>query len=179
MREGTLFEFDSADALLHAADALRALGYTHLDAYTPYPVPELEAKLGIPRTRIPYAVFAAATMGLVLAFGIMWATNAWDYPLDVGGRPLNSLPADIPIMFETTVLFGSLAAFLLVFLRSGLPRLSRAIFEVEGIERVSVDGFWIGVVQAGAIEAEVRTQMMAMGARAVRTMPARVHVGDA
>src|SRR4051812_25982351 len=108
MREGTLFEFASPEEALAAAGALRAVGFARPDAYTPYPVPELDEALGVRRTRIPRAVFLAASFGCVLAFTIMWWTNAVDYPLDVGARPLNSLPADIPIMFETTVLFGAL-----------------------------------------------------------------------
>jgi hypothetical protein len=170
MREGTLFEFSSADQLLSAADALRALGYTRLAAFTPYALPELEEKLGIRRTRIPRAVLVAAAVGCAFAFGIVWATNAYDYALDVGGRPLNSLPADIPVMFETTVLFGALTAFVLVFVRSGMPRLHVPILEVEGIESASIDRFWIGVEELTSVEEALRARMMALGALAVRTM---------
>ena len=172
MREGTLFEFASAEEALAAAVALRAMGFAHLDAYTPYPVPELDAALALRRTRIPRAVFAAAAFGCALAFAILWATNAYDYPLDVGGRPLNSLPADIPIMFETTVLLGSLAAFALVFVRSGLPRLHRPIFAVEGIQSVSVDRFWIGIEQARPVDDNVCARMVGMGALSICTLQA-------
>jgi hypothetical protein len=170
MREGTLFEFSSADELLSAADALRALGYKRLAAFTPYAIPELEEKLGIPRTRIPRAVLGAAAVGCACAFGIIWGTNAYDYPLDVGGRPLNSLPADIPIMFETTVLFGALTAFVLVFVRSGMPRLHATLLEVEGIESASIDRFWIGVEEATSPDEVLCARMTALGALAVRAM---------
>jgi hypothetical protein len=173
MREGTLFEFSSPEEILSAADALRALGYRRLAAFTPYAIPELEEKLGIRRTRIPWAVLVAAAFGCALAFGIIWATNAYDYALDVGGRPLNSLPADIPIMFETTVLFGALTAFVLVFVRSGMPRLHDPLMEVEGIESASIDRFWIGVEEIASVDEAVRTRMMALGALAVRTMGGR------
>jgi hypothetical protein len=174
MREGTLFEFSSKAELLAAADALWGLGFRHLEAYTPYPVPELDAKLDIPRTRIPRAVFVAAALGCAVAFAIMWGANAVDYPLDVGGRPMSSLPTDIPVMFETTVLFGSLAAFLLVFVRSGLPRLYHPIFEVDGIASASIDRFWIGVEQAGPLDDAVHSRMTELGALATRTLGPRV-----
>lgn len=174
MREGTLFEFSSPAELLAAADALRALGFTHLEAYTPYPVPELDAKLDIPRTRIPRAVFVAAALGCAVSFVVMWGTNAVDYPLDVGGRPSSSLPTDIPVMFETTVLLGSLAAFLLVFLRSGLPRLYQPIFEVDGIASASIDRFWIGVEQSAPLDDGVHSRMTELGALATRTLGARM-----
>jgi hypothetical protein len=173
MREGTLFEFSSPEELLSAADALRELGCKRLAAFTPYAIPELEGKLGVRRTRIPWAVLVAAAFGCALAFGIIWVTNAYDYALDVGGRPLNSLPADIPIMFETTVLFGSFTAFALVFVRSGMPRLHHPLTEVEGIESVSIDRFWIGVEETPPVDDAVRTRMLALGAVAVRTMGER------
>ncbi len=168
MREGTHFEFTSPEQILAAAGTLRAMGFTRLEAYTPYPLPELEDTLAIRRSRIPRAVFVAATIGCALAFAILWFTNAHDYPLDVGGRPLDSLPADIPIMFETTVLFGSLTAFLLVFLRSGLPRLHRPVFEVEGIESASIDRFWIGIDPSEPVDETVRARMIELGAVTVR-----------
>ncbi len=173
MREGTLFEFASREQILAAADALRAMGFEHLDAYTPYAIPELDDKLAIRRSRIPRAVFASAGVGCAVAFAILWFTNAYDYPLDVGGRPLNSLPADIPILFETTVLFGSLAAFLLVFIRSGLPRLYRPVFEVDGIESASIDRFWLGIEESEPVEESVRARMTELGALAARTMRTR------
>jgi hypothetical protein len=173
MREGTLFEFASAEEILGAADALRGMGFVHLEAYTPYAIPELEAKLAIQRSRIPRAVLAAAVLGCAVAYGILWFTSARDYPLNVGGRPLDSLPADVPIMFETTVLFGSLCAFLLVFLRSGLPRLHAPIFEVEGIQSASVDGFWLGIEGSAPLDESVLTRMKSLGARAVRSMGTR------
>ncbi len=170
MREGTLFEFSSPETILAAASALRELGFDRLEAYTPYPVPELEEKLGVRRTRIPRAVLVAAASGCALAFLIMWFTNAIDYPLDVGGRPLDSLPADIPIMFETTVLLGSLTAFVSVFLLSGMPRLHHPVFEVEGLESASIDHFWLGIDDPRHVSDEVRAHMADLGASAVRTM---------
>ena len=173
MREGTLFEFASPDEILAAATELREMGFMQLEAYTPYPIPELDEKLDIPRTRIPRAVLAASVLGCALAFAIIWFTNASDYPLDVGGRPLDSIPADIPIMFETTVLFGSLTAFLLALVASGLPRLHHPVFEVEGFESASLDRFWLGIDQPEPVDDSVRSRMLELGARAVRSMGAR------
>jgi hypothetical protein len=173
MREGTLFEFASPEEIVAAATALRGLGFTRLEAYTPYAVPELEERLSIRRSRIPRTVLAAATFGCALAFAIIWFTNASDYPLNVGGRPLDSVPADVPIMFETTVLFGSLTAFLLVLLASGLPRLHHPVFEVEGFESASLDRFWLGIEGAEPVGPAVLSQMTELGARAVRFLGVR------
>jgi Protein of unknown function (DUF3341) len=172
MRNGTLFEFSSPAEILAAAAALRGMGFTRLEAYTPYAVPELEEALAIPRSRIPRAVFVAAAFGCALAFAILWFTNAYDYPLDVGGRPLNSIPADIPIMFETTVLLGSLTAFALALVGSGLPRLHHPAFEVPGFESASIDRFWLAV-GGPPVDDAVRFRMRELGAGAVRSMEDR------
>lgn len=95
------------------------------------------------RTRPPWLVFGAGAAGAALGRLVLWWTNARDYPLDVGGRPLDSVPTDVPIMFELTVLFAALAAFGSALALSGLPRLHHPLFELEGFERTAVDRFWI------------------------------------
>jgi hypothetical protein len=138
-------ELSSADAAIAAARHLQARGFDKLEAYTPCQVPELEALLRRPRSRIPYCALAAGIFGLCFAYFVIWYCNAYDYPLDIGGRPLDSIPADIPIMFETAVLFAGLTTFSLVILRSGLPRLSHPLFSIDGFDRVSSDRYWLGI----------------------------------
>jgi len=173
MPDGIAAEFASADDAIAAAKALRALGYERLDAFTPYPVPELEEAIGVKRTRIPRVAFVSGLAGCAVAYLILWFTNAYDYPLDVGARPLNSLPAHIPIMFETTVLFASAAAFVLALVRSGLPRLHHPMMEVDGFERVSIDRFWVVIdIRDPAFDPRVRDRLAELGAVAVRAMGA-------
>jgi hypothetical protein len=138
-------EFESPEAILRATARLRELGYTQLQTFTPFPSPELEQELGLRRSRIPGAVLACGLAGTVTAFLIIWFTNAYDYPLNVGGRPLNSFVADIPIMFETTVLFAGGGAFFSALLSNRLPRLHDEASEVRGIERASIDRFFLRV----------------------------------
>jgi hypothetical protein len=167
MPECLVAEFKSPDDAVAAAVTLRALGYTRLDAFMPYPVPALEEALEVKRSRIPFVAFAAGATGCLLAYLIIWSTNAYDYPLIVGARPLDSLPADIPLMFESTVLIAGIAAFALVFLRSGLPRLHHPVMEIDGFERVSLDRFWL-VVDAPAVDPDIRDRLLALGAVTVR-----------
>src|ERR1043166_1314856 len=90
--------------LLEAAAATRSGGHPIHDAYTPYPVHGLEHALGLRRSRFTWVCLAFAVVGLACAtlgqFFIPWM----DWPVDVGGKPWNSLPAFLPIMFELTVL---------------------------------------------------------------------------
>jgi hypothetical protein len=89
---------------------------------------------------------------------VQWWCNAFDFRLDVGGRPYDAIPAYIPIAFETGVLFAAVAGFLAILGLSGLPRLYHPMFEVEGFDRVAVDRFWLGVDAADPLLADAREE---------------------
>jgi hypothetical protein len=143
MPDGIMAEFDSADALAMALERMRADGHEDLRSWSPYPVRELVK--AAPASLIPWIMLAAGAIGGLLGYAIQWWTNAWRYPLDVGGRPLNSAPAFIPITFESCVLLASLAGFFALLWSCDLPRLHHPVFEVEGFERATVDRFWLWV----------------------------------
>lgn len=158
-------ELDTPDALKRTAERLHELGFRGLETYTPFPMPELEPLLRLKRSRLPLAIFGAGAFGCAFAYVAQWWMSAVDYRLDVGGRPFNSIPTDVPIMFETTVLLAGLTAFFGCLLRSGLPRLHHPVFELEGFERTTIDRFWITVVDPGDREPELRAELDALGAR--------------
>lgn len=151
MADPVVIELDSPDAVVAAAERLRELGYTALEAYTPFPIPELDEILAVPRTKLPWLALAAGASGALLAYVVLSWTNAFDYRIDVGGRPYDSIPTHIPIMFETCVLLAALTAFGAALLLSGLPRLHHPVFEIDGFERTSVDRFWIVVGELRAL----------------------------
>ena len=140
-----LAEFETPEALARAARRLREIGVRRIDAYSPYPHAEIERALQLPRSTLPRAVLAGGVVGALIGFGVQWWCNGFDYPLDVGARPLLSAPAFIPITFETTVLVASITAFVGFFVKARLPRLSHPIFEVRGFESASVDRFWLSI----------------------------------
>lgn len=144
-RTGVLAEFRTPEEMLAALGDLRARGLTRLDTFTPYPVEGVEEALGLRRSRIPWWAFWFGLAGAVSALAIQWWTNAVDYPIVVGGRPLNSLPAWVPITFETTVLCASLATFLVLCVKARLTALWHPVFEVPGFESAQVDRFWVMV----------------------------------
>ncbi|HJL17595.1 MAG TPA: DUF3341 domain-containing protein [Sandaracinaceae bacterium LLY-WYZ-13_1] len=141
MRRGLLAEYESQGALVEAAKTLRDAGYRRLDALTPSPSDEVCDALALPRSRLPFVTGAGAAIGGALAYLLLWWTQVVDYPLNVGGRPDHPWPAFVPLTFETAVLFGGVATFVGFFVACGLPRLWHPLFEVDGIERASVDRF--------------------------------------
>ncbi|MBI2193406.1 MAG: DUF3341 domain-containing protein [Planctomycetes bacterium] len=112
--------FEQETGLLAAARAAREQNLPVYDAYTPYAVHGLDAAMGLPRTRLPTVCFFCGLAGLAaaLAFQLWTATSNW--PMNVGGKPFHSLPALVPVSFETAVLLASLATVLAFFLRARL-----------------------------------------------------------
>lgn len=145
MQRLLLAEFDSLDRCTSAALVAREKGFTKLDAYLPYPALELERALGLAPSRLPGWVLLFGIIGAGVAYLILWWTQNVSYPLDVGGRPTNAIPAYIGITFETTVLFASFAAFLGCLAYARLPRPWHPVFEIEGFERSSIDRFFLAI----------------------------------
>lgn len=171
MRDGLMAEFDSPDALIAALTRLRELGYTRLDAYTPYPVRAIEPLVLTRRSKIPLFMLVAALTGAGLAYLVQWWTQAVDFPWNVGGRPLNSAPAFIPIAFETAVLFAGVTGMLMFFVFARLPRLYDPVFEVDGFDRTTIDRFWIAIDQTDpSFDLAVRRELEAKGAIRIETM---------
>jgi hypothetical protein len=138
-------EFPTVDVLVEAARELASLDCGRIEAFTPYPVAELAEVLGLEPSHVPRAAFLGGLAGGSLALSGQWFLTARSYPLDVGGRPLNSWPAFIPITFELTVLGAVLGALAAFFVSARLGRLFSAEDEIPGFESVTLDGFWLTV----------------------------------
>ena len=82
-------------------------------------------------------------MGGLGGYFMEWYSMARLYPLNVGGRPFNSWPHFIPVVFELTILVASLSAFLAVFVLNRLPQPNHPVFNVPEFERASIDRFFL------------------------------------
>jgi hypothetical protein len=145
---GLLAEFGTVEQIQAAADRTRNAGYRCAEAYTPFPIPGLAQRLGAGRSPVPLIALIGAITGGVTGFGMCWYANVISYPWNVGGRPLNSWPAWIPITFELTVLFCALSAVGGMFLINGLPRLHHPIFNAEIFVRSTRDRFFLCIESA-------------------------------
>lgn len=141
--QGWLAQFADADALLAAALCLRAQGYTHLEAYTPFAVEGLAEALGPVRNRIPLLVLLGGLCGGFGTLALEYYSAVIDYPIDVGGRPNASWPAFIPAALEMTILFAALFGIIGMLVANGLPRLNHPLFGVPRFEAASRDGFFL------------------------------------
>jgi hypothetical protein len=117
--------------VLSAAAKVRDSGFVKFDAITPYPVHGMEEACGIKRSHIPYISFFAGCLGCGLALWMMYFMSVSDWPLNVGGKPLFSLPAFIPIMFELTVLFSALFSVGALFAACGMPKIDPPVIDKD------------------------------------------------
>jgi len=165
---GVLVEFDSPIDLKVAAEAARDEGFTRWDTHSPFPIHGMERAMGIRMTILPVLVFACGATGMLTGLFLQWWANASDpiayqfvfeyiptwfqaflgYGFLVSGKPYFSLPANIPIIFELTVLFSAIGAVFLMFGINGLPCWNRPIFQCERFRRVTDDRFFLCVEAA-------------------------------
>jgi hypothetical protein len=90
-------------------------------------------------------VLIGGLTGATFGYLMMYWCNAVDYPLNVGGRPLNSYPAFVPITFELAILFASISAMLALLGFGGLPKPFHPVFEVPEFTSASNDKFWLSI----------------------------------
>lgn len=112
--------FTNEDDVLNATRASKEAGYTIYDVYTPYAVHGLESAMGLKPSRLTYACLMFALAGLLLGVFAQFWIGAIDWPLNVGGKPFNSLPAYLPVIFELTVLMGGLGVVFTMLFRTKL-----------------------------------------------------------
>jgi hypothetical protein len=96
--------FEREEDLLQAVQAVRACGWRIRDVYTPYAVHGLDEMLGMKKSWLSRVCFVCGLGGVILALWFQFWTSTRDWPLNVGGRPWNALPAFVPVTFEAMVL---------------------------------------------------------------------------
>ena len=169
---GLMAEFDAPEKILAAAERTSAKGYRDIDAYTPFPMEELTPALGVKPTKLALFVLCCGIAGGLGGFALQYWTSAIDYPLNIGGRPLNSWPSFIPITFEMTILFSAIAAVVGMIFRNGLPRPVHPVFNVTQFERATRDRFFLVIEATDPLydERATREFLETLGAESVESV---------
>ncbi len=142
---GVMAEFENPTDLVAAARKVYSLGYRRINGYSPYPIEELSEAIGFTHTRLPLIVFIGGLLGAIGGFAMQYWIAAWDYPINVGGKPPNSWPAFIPITFETTVLCAAFAAVLGMLVLNKLPQPYHPVFNAPNFAMATRDRFFLAV----------------------------------
>src|SRR5947199_7796793 len=140
---GLMAEFDDPNALVAATARAFREGYRRMDAYSPFPIEELYEALGGGHTRLPLIVLIGGLLGCAGGYGLQYWVSAIAYPINVGGRPLHSWPAFIPVTFECTILAAALAAVLGMLALNQLPMPYHPVFNVPRFALASRSRFFL------------------------------------
>jgi hypothetical protein len=170
---GVVAEFNDPQTLLDAAVAVREQGYTSIDAFSPFPIHGLAEAIGFHKSRLSLIVLIMGLLGGAGGFFMQWYANVVAYPLNIGGKPLNSWPAWIPITFECAILLAALGAVFGMLALNGLPMPYHPVFNVRRFDSASRDKFFL-VIQARdprfKLE-EARSLLQTLGPREVTDVP--------
>jgi len=140
---GAMAEFDTPEELVEACERAYSAGFRRMDAYAPMPVTGLAEAIGYKKNKVALCVLIGGIFGACGGFGLLEWITVVAYPHNVGGRPLNSWPAYIPITFECMVLIAGLTALFCMLAMNGLPQPYHPVFNVQEFERASIDKFFL------------------------------------
>jgi hypothetical protein len=170
-RRFVLGQFAEPEAMLAATKKMREKGHKKLDTHTPYPVAGIEEALGLGRAKIPTIVLCGALTGTCLAYAMIYFCNVIDFPINVANRPIHSPAANVPIMFELTILLGSISAFMGLMGLMRLPEPYHPVFEAESFRRASIDSFFVSVELSETDDsADVAAQLRTLGSQDVQVV---------
>jgi hypothetical protein len=136
-------EFEDPNDLVSATRRARAEGYRRMDAYSPLPIEELHEALGAEHTRLPLIVLLGGIVGCLGGYGLQYWSATLAYPLNIGGKPLHSWPAFIPVTFECTILVAALSAVFGMLALNGLPQPYHPVFNVPRFALASRNRFFL------------------------------------
>jgi hypothetical protein len=168
---GVIGAYREPEPLVAAARRLRAAGICDLDAFTPFPVPELDEVLDARAGALPWLVLAGGILGALAAYGLVLYSVGVDYPINVGGRPLNAWPAYLVLAFEGGVLGSALAGFVGMLALSGLPLYYHPVFNAPHFTFAREDRFYLLVRRSDVHFAEAGELLRRSGAMVVEEVP--------
>ena len=175
-------EFNDVDSVMSAAEKVRDAGYTRWDVHAPFPIHGIDRAMGIRPTILPWITLAGGLAGLTGGLLLVWGMNASNfqdfpgvptvlqgYQFLISGKPIFSLPANIPIIFETTVLIAAFSTVSGMFALNGLPMLYHPLFKSDRFRRVTSDRFYVVIDAVDPLFDERRTTefMASLGAQAI------------
>lgn len=140
---GLLARFDRREGLIDAVVALKVRGYERIETFSPFPVEETGDLIHGPRRLIPLFVLMGGLSGAAAGYLLQYYTAVIDFPLNVGGRPLHSWPAFIPVTFELSVTFAAIAGITAFLIATHLPRLHHPLFNDPEFDRASWDRLFL------------------------------------
>jgi hypothetical protein len=145
---GILAEFDKPADVMHAAEQVRDAGYKVWDVHTPYPIHGMDDAMGLKNSKVGWFSFIGGVTGYTTGMLLIWWTNAVDYKIIIGGKPMFSPFGAFPPSYELTILFGAFGALLGMLFLNRLPRLNHPLLKHDRFKLVTHDKYFIVIETA-------------------------------
>ena len=162
---GILAEYDTPADLMHAAEKVRDAGYRRWDVFTPYPVHGMDRAMGMKNSMVGWFSFIGGVTGYTTGMLLIWFTNAFDYPIVIGGKPMFSPFSAFPPSYELTILFGAFGSVFGMLFLNRLPRLHHPLFKHKRFALATHDKYFLVIETSDPrySEAETRKLLEASG----------------
>jgi hypothetical protein len=166
---GLLAEYPDKDTLIRAVGGCSQAGLRKIDAFSPFPIEEIWPRLPKKGTRLPFITLGGAIAGGIIGYAMQYYLSTIDYPINVGGRPLHSWPAFVPVTFELTILGAAFCTVVGMLALNGLPEPYHPLFNVDRFADASDRGFFLAVDAADKKfqKVEVQSLLKSLGATEV------------
>jgi hypothetical protein len=164
---GLIAQFDSPAAILHAAEKVRDAGYQRWDVFTPFPIHGMDKVMGLKNSLVGWVSLAMGAGAFLSVVGLIWFSNAFDYPLIVGGKPMFSVPMTFVPAYIMMILGAAVGSLVGMLALNELPRLHHPLLKNKNFELVSRDKFAlvIGALDKKFSETETRALLEAIGGK--------------
>lgn len=166
---GILAEYDTPADIMHAAEKVRDAGFRRWDVFTPFPIHGMDQAMGIKNSRVGWFSFVGGATGYTLGMLMIWFTNAIDYPLIVGGKPMFSPHAAFPPSYELTILLGAFGALFGMLFLNKLPRLYHPLLKHRRFALATHDKYFLVIETADPkySESDIRQLLECSGCKRV------------
>jgi hypothetical protein len=156
-----LAEFATAHETLAAAAAAAAAGIPAEDVLSPNPLEGIAEHLAPRPARAPigWVMFIAGALGALAGYGMQWYSAVIDYPINSGGRGLNSWPAFLLVPYETAILSAAVVGILGWLWMCGLPRPHHPLFAADSVERASQDRYLLVFTDRSRLKAKIESRL--------------------
>jgi hypothetical protein len=157
---GISAEFDSAAAVLQAAEKVRDAGYSRWDVFSPFPVHGMDKVMGLGNSKVGWFSLAFGGGTFIGVMLMIWFMNDFDYPILIGGKPLFSPPMSVVPSYILLVLMSALGAFIGMVALNQLPRFHHPLFAKKRFELVSRDKFFLVIGSSDPKFSETATRQL-------------------
>ena len=157
---GIIAEYDTPADLMHAAEKVRDAGYRRWDVFTPYPVHGMDRAMGLKNSMVGWFSFIGGVTGYTTGMLLIWFTNAFDYPIVIGGKPMFSPFSAFPPSYELTILFGAFGSVFGMLFLNRLPRLHHPLFKHKRFALATHDKYFLVIETSDPRYSEAETRKL-------------------